>query len=29
MARAVVIVILLLVVAWLVGDMMRSGRKRR
>jgi hypothetical protein len=29
MARAVVIVILLLVVAWLVGDMMRSGRTRR
>jgi hypothetical protein len=29
MARAVVIIILLLVVAWLVGDMMRSGRKRR
>jgi hypothetical protein len=29
MARAIVIVVLLLIVAWLVGDMMRSGRKRR
>ena len=29
MARAIVIVVLLLVVAWLVGDMMRCGRKRR
>ena len=29
MARAIVIVVLLLVVAWLVGDMLRSGRKRR
>jgi hypothetical protein len=28
MARAIVIVVLLLIVAWLVGDMMRSGRKR-
>ena len=28
-ARAIVIVVLLLIVAWLVGDMMRSGRKRR
>jgi len=29
MARAVVILVLVLIVAWLVGDMMRSGRKRR
>jgi len=29
MARAIVIVVLLLIVAWLLGDMMRSGRKRR
>jgi hypothetical protein len=29
LGRAMVIVVLLLVVAWLVGDMMRSGRKRR
>jgi hypothetical protein len=29
MGKAVVIVMMLLVVGWLVGDMMRSGRKRR
>jgi hypothetical protein len=29
MARAVVILVLILIVAWLVGDMLRSGRKRR
>jgi hypothetical protein len=29
MARAIVIVVLLLIVAWLVGDMLRAGRKRR
>ena len=28
MGRAVVILVLLLVVAWLVGDLLRSGRKR-
>jgi hypothetical protein len=29
MARVVVILVLVLIVAWLVGDMMRSARKRR
>jgi len=29
MARAVIILVLVLIVAWLVGDMLHSGRKRR
>jgi hypothetical protein len=29
MGRAIIIVVLLLVVAWLVGDMLRAARKRR
>jgi hypothetical protein len=29
LGRAIVIVVLLLVVAWLIGGMLRSGRKRR
>ncbi len=29
MGRALIILALVLVVAWLVGDMLRSGRKRR
>ena len=29
MARAVVVIILLLVVAWLIGGLLRSGRERR
>jgi hypothetical protein len=29
MARVVVILVLALIVAWLVGDMLRSARKRR
>jgi len=28
MGRAIVILVLLMVVAWLVGDLLRSGRKR-
>ena len=27
--RAIVIILLLLVVAWLIGGMLRSGRQRR
>jgi len=28
LGRAIVIVVLLLIVSWIVGDMMRSARKR-
>ena len=29
MGRAVLILVLLLIVAWLIGGLLRSGRKRR
>ena len=29
LGRAVIIILLLLVIAWLVGGMLRSGRQRR